>query len=275
MKITINNLSFEIEPSNNHELWNYIASGKWEIDTFSAIDSYLPQGGIAIDIGSWAGPISLYMAFRAKRVISIDPDPVIFNQLLHNVNLNDNLKDRIDCKNLALTHKPGHFTLTARKSFGDSASSLLRRVRDEKDTSIVQGITLKQLMKNEKLNRLDFIKIDIEGGEFSLIPEIIEDLAAYDHPTLFVSFHVNFLIESIYFKFFRIKLFCLIVMKIETILGINLLRGLINKAIKKALIPLRMYSYVYLNGTLVSLEDYIDHPKMVGNNNFIFTNRKY
>jgi hypothetical protein len=50
MKIKINEHSFEVEPKEYQKSWKYINSGKWEPETFKAIDKFIEPDNIAFQL---------------------------------------------------------------------------------------------------------------------------------------------------------------------------------------------------------------------------------
>src|ERR1700690_749952 len=160
MKIQIKKISFQINAGQNKISWDFINTGKWEQETFDILDHFISKNDIVIDLGAWAGPISLYAAHLAKKVYAIEADSVIFSELENNVKANPDLTSKIKCCAIALADKNEEFILYARKHYGYASSSLLPRIRDELASQKVRGVTLLKFMEDEKLDHIDFIKMD-------------------------------------------------------------------------------------------------------------------
>jgi FkbM family methyltransferase len=191
--ISKNGYDFIVNAKNNRYLyfWNHIDN--WEIDTFRVFDRYLNNQFSYLDIGAWIGPTVLYAAYKAKHVYGLEPDPVAFQELITNIRLNPAVYSRITCIPAALTAKSGSTKLFMRTEFGDSSSSTLPTLSEhfiEANT-----ISIDELITDYRIDDINFLKIDIEGGEYALIPAIHKFLKRY-RPTLNLSMHPQFLQEN-------------------------------------------------------------------------------
>lgn len=138
----------------------------------------LPLGAndIVFDIGAQIGIFSVYAAKAAKngRVFSFEPVPENFRLLKENAELNG-------CANIsvfkaAVAEKGGRRKMlvaadnTGGHSFVDAGQKIGSSVE-------VESFSLPEFMAKEKIEKIDFLKIDCEGGEyeifFSLPKEIL------------------------------------------------------------------------------------------------------
>lgn len=276
MKIQIRNRTFVVADSQYDEVWEHINSGKWEPRTFKILDYFIGRDDIVIDIGAWIGAVSLFAAHLASEVYAIEPDPIVFPFLEKNVHENPFLKLKIKCCKLAISDKNEELTLYARKQYGVSSSSLLPRIRDGLCTEKVNGITLKEFIDSEKINKIDFIKMDIEGGEFDLIPSITDDLKKMNFPTMYISFHYDYLTEHQYHLKVKWKLLSRLLMKLESWSGIELF-GKTNKLIVlNSLQSLKDYKFIYTEtGQEISHAHLQSNPSLIKKHNLVFTNKKW
>ncbi|MES9696309.1 MULTISPECIES: FkbM family methyltransferase [Bacillus] len=184
--------------SNPHTtwIWNEMNHGKWEEETFKIFDRFLSPAHSYLDIGAWIGPTVLYGAHRAKHVYGIEPDPVAFKELLTNLSLNHSIFSKITPLNVAIAEESGDINLYMRHSFGDSTSSLVPTISNH--SCKVQALTIYDLITQNNIQDINFIKMDIEGGEYSLIPQLQEFLTL-NKPTLYLSLHPRFLHEHLHF----------------------------------------------------------------------------
>lgn len=170
--------------------WRMVNQNKWENDTFGVLDRYLQPNSIYLDVGAWIGPTVLYTAQRCQTVYCIEPDYTAYRYLLWNLDLNR--IHNVQPFNVALTETTGMRQMAAPKDrFGDSSTSLVRQ-RPGNSTIQVFGMGWADWLKAIRPATFDLIKIDIEGGEFSLIPAMRDYLAAYK-PPLYLSLHPTFL----------------------------------------------------------------------------------
>lgn len=261
INIRIRDISFRINPFQFGAMWDYVATQNWEPESFDILDRFLKPRDVMLDIGCWAGPLSLYAASKGAEVHAIDPDPVIFKQMVHNLALNSGLKERVKCHNIAIWEEDEPIRLHARNSFGDSSASTLPRARDLGSFVMVPGMSLESFRSENHIEHINFIKMDIEGGEFRLIPVMAKSLEGCGWPVLYISLHYNYLKESIFKKRIRSKLFSRILLKTEALFGFKLFRGVIRRRLAEFINSLPDYDYVYLeDGTPTSKAKLLDDP---------------
>jgi FkbM family methyltransferase len=241
----INKIAFKVDPSFNPSFWEYLNAGKWEAHTFNTIDSFVHNDSVAIDLGCWIGPLSLYIAGKGARVFSIDPDPVAYREFIRNIDLNPELKALIHPTNIAITENNDTYKLYARSGYGNSSSSILNRTRDAVDHTNIKGIRFEQFIEQSGLSKIDFIKIDIEGGEFKIMDSIIKVVKEFNHPTILLSIHYYHLNESIYQKKIGGKFISLSLMKLEKILGFHLFKNNLIRELDKIVNLAGLYPYIY------------------------------
>jgi FkbM family methyltransferase len=183
----------------------------WEQETFYILDHYSNReiNNVYVDIGAWIGPTVLYAASIYNKIIALEPDPVAFSRLEKNVLLNS-FNNITLCKK-ALSNLNGHSLFGGNGELGNSESTLLVSFKDycswggenggrwnesERKSNIIETetITLDTLLEEHNINPKDIslIKMDIEGGEFIVIPHLKEFLKKYK-PTFYISLHYCFL----------------------------------------------------------------------------------
>jgi len=192
IKVTKNDTKFDVisNPSTQW-IWNEILQNRWEEETFKIFDRFLKPEKSYFDIGAWIGPTVLYGANRAKRVYGVEPDPIAYHELLTNVIMNPEIASKVICINAAVADKTEDKKLYMRHHFGDSTSSMIPTISSENYCKI-RAVTINDLIKQHNIEDINFIKMDIEGGEYSLIP-FIQSYLEENHPTLYLSIHPGFL----------------------------------------------------------------------------------
>jgi len=128
------------------------------IEDYSFLTSYLSENDIYIDIGANIGTTVIPAAKRIKagKVIGFEPHPKTFSFLEDNVRIN-NLSDSVELQNCALGNERGSVKFSS--DLGDDMNKVL---------TAGEGIivTVKLLDDvGEKFERIDLIKIDVEGYE--------------------------------------------------------------------------------------------------------------
>ncbi|KAB2442439.1 FkbM family methyltransferase [Bacillus luti] len=197
IQVTKNDVHFNvISNPQTVWIWNHMNRGEWEEETFKIFDRFLSPTHSYLDIGAWIGPTVLYGAHRAKHVYGIEPDPIAFQELLANCALNHSIASKITPINAAIAEESGDINLYMRHTFGDSTSSLVPTISDH--SCKVRALTIYDLINNNNIQDINFIKMDIEGGEYTLIPQLQEFLTSHK-PTLYLSLHPKFLHEHLHF----------------------------------------------------------------------------
>ena len=131
---------------------------------------YLPlqkEGTIALDVGAHIGIVSLYLSKYFEQVISIEPSKEHFECLSRNIVSNN--ATNITMYNKALYIKDGKFPFGGQHNNLTTRSLHTATWQDGKNDEIVDTMTIEQLFEKEKLEKVDFMKLDIEGSEVEII----------------------------------------------------------------------------------------------------------
>lgn len=135
----------------------------------------LREGFRFIDIGANIGAYSLFIAAKAgpsARILAVEPQPEVFARLAFNIAQNP--FGTVKAMACALADKPGELTL-----FLDPANrgeSSVRILRSSAGSTIrVRAMTLLALVESEGYDRLDAIKLDVEGAEDLILEPFLRD----------------------------------------------------------------------------------------------------
>lgn len=189
--VRMGNHHFRCDPENL-DFWNKVNKGSWEPRTFTVLDSLLTGGTTYCDIGAWIGPTVLYAARNCRQVYCLEPDRVAYRFLLQNIQLNR--LENVLPFNLALAAEGGIQRMASpRGKQGDSMTSLL--MPDGLRGMDVLCLTWESWLSLIGRPVFDTIKIDIEGGEFSLLPAMSAYLGTH-RPRLYLSLHPHLLPEA-------------------------------------------------------------------------------
>jgi FkbM family methyltransferase len=129
--------------------------GSWEPRDVSLLEGRLAPGMVVVDAGANVGILTCTLAAIVGEqgvVHAFEPDPSSFALLVENVEGN-RLESRVALNQLALGHRVGHATIECA-----GASSFVGR-----GSVPIRMITLDAYA--EGFDRLDFVKIDVEGYE--------------------------------------------------------------------------------------------------------------
>jgi FkbM family methyltransferase len=175
--------------------WRAVAKGQWEARTFDVLRSLVRPEHVYVDVGAWIGPTVVYAATRSRQVYCFEPDHVAYRYLLWNIELNQlcnvvpfhcALGRSSGIRRMASVGQPLGESVTRFVDLQPSDSEKRGRPID------VYCISWSDWLELSGVGRVDFIKIDVEGGEFELLPTMNDYLAEH-RPVLYLSLHAPFL----------------------------------------------------------------------------------
>ena len=179
-----------VRHGNNDGFWRRYENGTWEPDTSAVFRRFIDAQHSYVDIGAWIGPTLLLGCQLAKHAYGIEPDPLAYDELSENIERNRPLTNSVRLFNICITPVSGKISFGSRGEGGDSMSSLL--FSSEKTCWTVEGMNFQEWIMQNDINDCNFIKLDIEGGEYSVLPTMRVYLRT-KRPTLYLSLHPNFL----------------------------------------------------------------------------------
>jgi len=190
MLISLRKKSFEVSSGAHDGFWQDVTSGAWESDTYAIFDRFLDGQHSYIDIGTWIGPTLLYGCQTAKMAYGLEPDPIAYAELQQNIALNAQLTPKVRVLNACIAPQTGEVALGSRGAGGDSTSSLL--FAKKKTHWTVKAYSFADFIRQNEVADCNFIKMDIEGGEYQILPTMIDYLKRH-RPTLHLSLHPSYL----------------------------------------------------------------------------------
>jgi FkbM family methyltransferase len=195
--ITVAERSFSVEPGPHRGFWTRVGRGAWEPETFDIFTRNITDKTLFLDIGAWIGSTSLFGAQLARKCVAFEPDPVAFRELSQNVAANAGAPwaKRLEINECAINKDGSSFTLGGSEAGADSTSSALFPASASQWTVRAQRLP-DVLAAHRKPGQPVFLKIDIEGGEYDLLPSIATILAD-PKVTAYISFHPKMLRMSI------------------------------------------------------------------------------
>ena len=176
----------------SYKFWKGYKDEGWEPETIKIFDEFLDKNHSYIDIGAYIGPSVLYGSQLARHCFAIEPDPIAFQELKNNIELNDHLKPHITLSKYCISDSIGTaklFVPAERLEDGGGGISSLLDYKPTKNFWEVQTTTIQQFIQSFSITDCNFIKIDIEGAEFDLIPSMSNYLKN-QKPTLFIEIHL-------------------------------------------------------------------------------------
>jgi FkbM family methyltransferase len=171
--------------------WDRFAQGRWEPETLAVIAKTVGAGITLVDIGAWVGPITLAAAALGARVLAFEPDPRAFELLDANIAANPELASRIAIWQRAVAPRAGRLRFGSPRKPGDSMGSVLLSASAAAIWE-AEAVTPQDVAKLVDGRERIVLKIDIEGGEYGLLPAIAPLLTRATRAAL-VAFHPRLL----------------------------------------------------------------------------------
>lgn len=121
--------------------------------------------GVVLDIGANIGAFSVYAGSTADVVYAFEPVSSNYAQLVKNIQLN-NKEDKIKPIKLAVGSEDKEVCIYKGR-FNKGASSVINKITA--DSEVVEMRNLSNLIAELGIHKVNLLKIDIEGSEYSLL----------------------------------------------------------------------------------------------------------
>ncbi len=167
----------------------------------------LRKGDVVIDVGANQGFFTCYAAHRGCRVLSFEPDSENFGLLRENVMANG-YGDAVKLIRAAVKSSPGSTQLFRTAQLGGgmnttNASFAQHFAHSGADAVQVEAVSLPELLRSEKIERVRLCKLDCEGAELEILESLtagdaarIESFAIEYHPQAYVPLRLIDVIEA-------------------------------------------------------------------------------
>ena len=138
-----------------------------------------------------------------KEIYAFEPDSKAYDELKNNIFLN---KEKLNKVKIELYNKAAYLSNSKiilnipHGKPGASTSSLITSANASYESLVIKSLNFLSFMKKKKLKSEDFIKIDIEGGEYKLLP-FIGPILRKRKPNIYLAPH-PFLIDGYFNKIF-------------------------------------------------------------------------
>jgi FkbM family methyltransferase len=171
---------------SDSEVDHRIMFGGFEFAETQFLQRYLQPGMTVLDIGAHHGFYSLIASRAVKSsgvVHSFEPSPRESTHLRRNIRLNHCTNVRIH--NFALGDSSGTATLYQADQRFDGFNSLRRQESVPEAAAVeVKLMTLDQFLADQGLPQIDFIKMDVEGAERSILEGASQLLESPSRPVI-------------------------------------------------------------------------------------------
>jgi FkbM family methyltransferase len=157
---------------------------------------YTPKGfeikprDTVIDIGGNIGSFSIYAATQAKngKIYSFEPFTENYNIFKSSIEINKIKNIRLE--NRAIAAKGGKYKFYVFDE-GNSGTSSLYNNSSKKGKEIkIDATTLPEVVKKNKIRKIDFMKIDCEGSEYEILFKLPKTILK-DTEKMVIEYHDN------------------------------------------------------------------------------------
>ncbi len=208
-QITIQGIDITIRDDEEYNFYNSMGtvfiSGELDSDCYSFNQANFQEGDTLLDIGGNVGLLGIYLAkkYPFLKIYSYEADPKNFAFYQEHIILND-LQNHVNLKvfNQAVySNRKGIYSLG--KDYNNinyDHNSGSNTVSTISGGFFVETVTLDDILHIHKLNKLKFLKIDVEGSEYAILlsSKLIKNQQVIIE---------NFAIELHYSSHFRCKKF--------------------------------------------------------------------
>lgn len=165
--------------------------GEYEPEVCSVFNAFVPKNGIVLDIGANIGINSIRLSkcvTTGGRVFSFEPIPFNQNRLKKNLALNTIQNVTIVPNALGLVDEEVKVIFNEQE---ENMGAISLRNQNLEGIS-VQVINGDKWIKENNIEHVDFMKIDVEGFEWNVISGLLETIKR-DRPRILIEWDLNYL----------------------------------------------------------------------------------
>ena len=177
---------FSWEKAKDVATADFLAEEVFERDSYEHVYP-VQEGDVVLDLGASLGPFTWKIMDKASKVYTVEP----MIDLIPTIEKNTE-GFPVTIINAALSHNNGEI------EFNDNC------VNDFKP-KMVRTIDFKTLLKENNIDKIDFIKTDCEGGEYALINDVNLPWIKENVRNIVGEWHVGEKLQQMEFKYFRDK----------------------------------------------------------------------
>ncbi len=165
--------------------WKIYFFGEYETDTNNVLEKYIKPDDVVIEAGANIGSETLLIARMLKqgRIYAFEPNPYTFERLKINASINE--LHNISAFDYALGESDTtiQFNIYPKNFCNSGMSSKYMETSNTRKIDVTQK-KLDSFLKENNINKVDFIKMDIQGAEMDMIAGAAETIARHK-PTIF------------------------------------------------------------------------------------------
>ncbi len=163
------------------------------------------DGKIVVDIGAECGDTALFYSKLGAKVFAFEPIEEHYNQLIENINLNQELKERITPINAAIG-KDGELIFHYGVKSITKSTSFVKNIHENKAREEkVTGYSFKNAFKKFNIEKIELLKMDCKGCECFLKEDDLSNVEniKIEYDSEFASLKLDELLEILETAGFR------------------------------------------------------------------------
>lgn len=162
-----NNIVYKVPNISECIGFELFVNGVYEKDYIDLIVQSIPANGVLLDLGANIGSISIPIAKQRPdiKIFAVEASPRVFSYLKYNV-------ERNNCKNIYLENKALSTMDNETVSFYSPVELFGKGSLNPVFTNVgehVSTLTIDTLVQDNNLEKVDFIKVDVEGFEKTVL----------------------------------------------------------------------------------------------------------
>jgi FkbM family methyltransferase len=157
----------KVKVNTYYPIEHEMLAGRYDPITLDVIRRFVHRGHVCLDAGANVGAFTLALAKQAApsgRVFAFEPGPFLVERLRRNLALNSPLERITTVVPMGLADIEGQLPWAENKAQPGNAGFMLDTV-DE----VIPVTTVDAFFGQHPLERLDFVKIDVEGMEYEVL----------------------------------------------------------------------------------------------------------
>jgi FkbM family methyltransferase len=175
---------FSLDVNEDFPVLHVIPEGPYEIKNVT-----IEPGDIVFDLGACVGEFSALAAYRGANVIAFEPiNWIIQSYLQQTVSLNEHLPGHIGIARFAVSDHVGKELFEV--SYCNMGENKMAKGKPAKPLEEVDVITMDEYVKQNDIDKVSFIKADIEGAERYMLKGATETLRKFGPKLAICTYHL-------------------------------------------------------------------------------------
>jgi FkbM family methyltransferase len=177
---------FEIEPDDIY--WGLYYGVGYEPEVTNILAHLIKSEDVVFDVGSnfgWYTTLFAELAGDRGKVHAFEPSPATYSKLQKNIGLN-NAQNRVVTNPCAVSDREGTTQIHVFSKRSHACASLSTLGDDDYEAFDTPLTSLNQYITTHGINRVDFLKIDVEGSELSVLKGASDLLSSPSAPPMVI-----------------------------------------------------------------------------------------